>query len=154
MFEEYKKDVLKFYRIRKENHRLPDNLAPLGRERLRRECVEVFKRKNTPRDKDFIKSVFDPANEYEDQIRSIERFDLNRFRPLISFLTEEVRNTRDDKLVKLFAWLIDFPPNEVWREFDEEKREFIFKGAANGDNPIPPIVIFPPDEPPTPPPPN
>lgn len=45
MFEEYKKDLLKFYRIMKENHRLSVNLEEPGREKLRKECLEVFQKK-------------------------------------------------------------------------------------------------------------
>lgn len=130
MFEEYKKDLLKFYRIKKENHRLPDNLAPLGRERLRTACIEMFQQNNVQKDKDLVRSVFGPVDEHEHQMRSIERFDLDRFRPLISFLTKEGRNIRDDKLVKLFAWLIDFPPNEEWQELSDEEKQYIFKEAA------------------------
>jgi hypothetical protein len=151
MFEEYKKDLLKFYRIRKENHRLSVNLEEPGREKLRKECLDVFKRKNTPRDKDFIRSVFDPTDEYEDQVRSIEKFNLDRFRPLINFLKEEVKIIRDDKLIKLLAWLLDFPTYGDWRELSEEGLKLIFDNAATGNNSTPPIIIFPPDEPPLPP---
>lgn len=130
MFEEYKKDLLKFYRIKKENHRLPDNLAPLGRERLRTACIEKFEQNNAQKDKELMRAVFGPTDEHEDQMRTIERFDLDRFRPLISFLTIEGRNIRDDKLVKLFAWLIDFPPNEEWQELSDEEKQHAFKEAA------------------------
>jgi hypothetical protein len=146
MFEDYKKDLLKFFLIKKENHHLRDNLEPLGRERLRKECIEVFLRKNSQKDKDLIRSVFDPKNESEDEVRSIEKFDLDKFRPLISFLTEKVKTIRDDKLVKLFAWLIDFPANEEWRELSEESKKNIFENAANGakGTTIPPPTPEPP----------
>lgn len=130
MFKDYKKDLLKFYQIKKENYLLPDNLAPLGRERLRAECIEVFQKKKAQKDKDLIRSIFDPRRQHEDLERCIERFDLNKFRPLISFLTIDNRNIRNDKYVKLFAWLLDFPTYEEWREFDKEKKEFIFEDAT------------------------
>jgi len=130
MFEDYKKAILDFYRIKKENHRLSLNLEAPRRDRLRAECAKVFLRKNSKVDRDFIRSVFDPTNEYEDQMRSIERFDLDRFRALVSFLTIEGRDIRDDRLVKLLAWLIDFPPYNEWRELSEEKLKLIFEEAA------------------------
>ncbi|MFF5381859.1 hypothetical protein [Pedobacter suwonensis] len=130
MFEDYKKAILDFYRIKKENHRLSLNLEAPRRDRLRAECAKVFLRKNSKVDRDFIRSVFDPTNEYEDQMRSIERFDLDRFRALVSFLTIEGRDIRDDRLVKLLAWLIDFPPYNEWRELSEEELKFIFEEAA------------------------
>jgi len=140
MFEEYKKDLLKFYQIKEKNNNLSDNLNPLKRERLRAECIEVFRQKNTSKDKDLIKSVFDPSNGYEDQVRSIERFNLDRFRPLISFLKEEVRVIRDDKLIKLFAWLINFPTNEEWRGFSQAEKNIVFKAAekTQPQKPLPP----------------
>ncbi|CAH0190593.1 MULTISPECIES: hypothetical protein [unclassified Pedobacter] len=130
MFEEYKKDLLKFFQIKKENHLLAENLESLGREKLKKECIRIFRLKNTQKDKDFVRSVFDPTNEYEDQMRSIEKFDLDKFRPLISFLTEKVKTIRDDKLVKLFAWLIDFPANEEWRELSDEEKKRVFEDAT------------------------
>ncbi|QNR84078.1 hypothetical protein H9N25_19505 [Pedobacter riviphilus] len=130
MFKDYKKDLLKFYQIKEKNDNLSENLKPLGRERLRTECVEVFQKKNAQKDKDLIRPIFDPKRQHEDLERCIERYDLNKFRPLISFLTIEGRNIRNDKFVKLFAWLLDFPPHEEWREFDKEKKEFIFEEAA------------------------
>lgn len=154
MFEDYKRDLLKFFLIRKENHQLPDNLELLGRERLKKECIEVFLRKKSQKDKDFIKSVFDPKNEFEDQLRSIEKFDLDKFRPLINFLTEKVKTIRDDKLVKLFAWLIDFPANEEWRELSEESKKNIFENAANRAKDTPPPAPPEPPKPPTPEPPK
>lgn len=130
MFEEYKKDLLKFYLINRKSGRLSINLDSPGREKLRKECIYVFKIKSTPKDKDLIKSVFDPTDQYEDQVRSIEKFSLDRFRPLISFLKEEVKIVRDDKLIRLLAWLLDFPTYSEWREFSEEELKLIFEEAA------------------------
>jgi len=161
MFEDYKKAILKYYRIKKESHRLSLNLEAPRRDRLRVECAIVFLRKNSRVDQDFIRSVFDPTNEYEDQMRSIEKFDLDRFRPLISFLTIEGRSIRDDRLVKLLAWLIDFPSYNEWRELSEEELSFIFEEAAKrpeeeitepiiskptGDIKVPDIISPPPPQ--------
>jgi hypothetical protein len=129
MFENYKLSLLDFFRIKKENHRLSSALENPGRDRLRRECIIVFLRKNSRIDQDLIRSVFDPTNQFDDQVRSIERFNLDRFRPLISFLTEQ-RNVRDERLVKLLAWLIDFPTYNEWRDLNEEELKHIFVEAA------------------------
>lgn len=115
MFEEYKNAVLEFYLIKKKKLKLSNNLESPGRDKLRKECVIVFLRKNSKADKEFIQSFFDPTNRYSDQVRSIEKFKLDKFRPLVSFLTEET-NTRDEGNIKLLAWLIDFPTYEDWRQ--------------------------------------
>lgn len=114
MFEEYKNTVLQFYQIKKGKFLLSYNLESPGREKLRKECVSVFLKKNSKADKDFIQSFFDPTNIYSDQVRSIERFNLDKFRPLVSFLTSGTK-IRDEENIKLLAWLIDFPLYEDWR---------------------------------------
>lgn len=129
MFEDYKSSLLDFYHVKRKSHRLTLNLDQPGREKLRKECVEVFFRKNTQKDKDFIRSIFDPRNQFDDQVRSIERFKLDKFRPLVSFMVEG-RSTRDEGLVKLLAWLIDFPSYNEWRELSEEELKFLFEEAA------------------------
>ena len=129
MFEDYKSSLLDFYHVKRKSQRLTLNLDQPGREKLRKECVEVFLRKNTQKDRDFIRSIFDPRNQFDDQVRSIERFNLDRFRPLVSFMVEG-RSTRDEGLVKLLAWLIDFPSYNEWRELSKEELKFIFEEAA------------------------
>ncbi len=129
MFENYKLSLLDFYWIKNKNHRLSINLEDPGREKIRIECVEVFQRKNTQKDKDLIRLVFDPKNQFDDQVRSIERFKLDKFRSLVSFMVEGT-SIRDERLVKLLAWLIDFPTYIEWRELSEEELKLIFEEAA------------------------
>ena len=129
MFEDYKRILLDFYWVKHKNHRLSINLEDPGREKIRNECVEVFLRKNTQKDKDLIKSIFDPTNKFEDQVRSIEKFKLDKLRPLVNFLIEGT-SIREEKFVKLLAWLIDFPSYNEWRELSEEELKFIFDEAA------------------------
>lgn len=131
MFEEYKRSLRDFYLLKKEKRLLTTNLEKLQRDRLRAECASVFLRKRLRVDQDLIRSVFDPTNEHEDQMRSIERFDLDKFRPLITFLTIGT-NIRDDNHVKLFAWLIDFPTYDEWCEFSKEELKHFFQQVANG----------------------
>lgn len=129
MFEDYKKALLDFYLKKKENKLLTTNLENPGRDKLKKECVEVFLKKNTQRDKDFIRSIFDPTNKYEDQVRSIEKFKVDKLRPLVNFLTEGT-SIREEKFVKLLGWLLDFPAYDEWRELSEEELKLIFENAA------------------------
>lgn len=114
MFEDYKRAVLEFYLERKSKFQLSLNLENPGRDKIRKECVAVFLKKNSKQDKDFVQSFFNPANQYSDQVRSIEKFSLDKFRPLVSFLKSGT-SVRDDDHIKLLAWLIDFPSYEDWR---------------------------------------
>ena len=118
MFEDYKIAVLNFYREQNNKRVLSTDLENPNRERLRKECAAVFLRKSSKKDKDLVQSFFDPQEKYSDQLRSIEQFNLDKFRPLVSFLTQEegqARNLRDDNNVKLLAWLLSFPEYEDWR---------------------------------------
>ena len=118
MFEDYKIAVLDFYREQRNKRLLSTDFENPKREKLRKECVAVFLRKNSQKDKDFIQSFFDPERRYNDQVRSIEKFNLDKFRPLVSFLTQEGydRTIRDDNYIKLLAWLLDYPVYADWRD--------------------------------------
>ncbi|KQM79052.1 hypothetical protein ASE74_00265 [Pedobacter sp. Leaf216] len=152
MFEEYKRSLLDFYRIKKENNLLTTNLEIPGRDKLKKECVEVFLRKNTQKDKDLVKSIFDPTNKYEDQVRSIEKFKVDKLRPLVNFLTEGT-SIREEKFVKLLGWLLDFTAYDEWRQLSDEDKKRIFEKLLNGGK-TPPVSIGPPTtttDPPKPP---
>lgn len=115
MFEEYKTLVLNFYLEMKEKGFLSSDMENPGREKLKHECLLKFSKKNAKKDRDLIQMFFDPKNEYnDDHIRSIEKYDLDKFRPLVGFLTSG-KGVRDDKNVKLLAWLLDCPGYEDWR---------------------------------------
>ena len=64
-----------------------------------------------------IQSFFDPFRSHEDLELAIRRLDIDKLRPLINLMTEGVQS-RDDKNIKLLAWLIDFTPRpyEVWKK--------------------------------------
>jgi len=147
MFEDYKLAVLDFYRLKKERHELSSNLEEPGREKLRNESIDVFRRKNTQVDKDLIRSFFDPSNKYEDQFRSIEKYKLDKLRPLVDFLKGE-SNIRDEKAVKLLAWLIDFESYKDWKEKelkvdDQEEAKEVKVGEENqtDSSQKPPVVV-------------
>jgi len=114
MFEEYKALVLNFYLEMKKKGFLSSDMENPGREKLKHECLLMFSKKNAKKDRDLIQMYFDPQNEYNDLIRSIEKYDLDKFRPLVAFLRSE-KNVRDDKNVKLLAWLLDCPSYDEWR---------------------------------------
>ncbi|MCZ4245267.1 hypothetical protein [Pedobacter punctiformis] len=114
MFEDYKKAVLDFYLAQKEAGLLSTNMENPNRSKLKRECLKIFSERHSKEDDIMIRSFFDPTNKFNDYIRSIERFDLNKFRPLVGFLTSD-QNIRDEEAVKLLAWLVGFKSYGIWR---------------------------------------
>lgn len=114
MFEDYKLAVLGFYLEKKEKHLLSSHMESPGREKLKKECLVVFAERNSKKDKEILQSFFDPTSKYDDLIKSIEKYDLDKFRPLINLLIRGVK-TRHDENYKLLAWLINYPNYEDWK---------------------------------------
>ena len=113
MFEKYKKELLAFYDHQKDTQQFFGGFENLQRSNLRKACLHVFSKRNTNKDQEIIKAFFDPKGQFSDSVTSIERVDLDRFRPLVSFLQRE-KNIRDEAAVKLLAWLIDFNSFQDW----------------------------------------
>jgi hypothetical protein len=114
MFEDYKREVLDFYRLKKASNELSVALENPERLKLKKECLMVYARKNSNEDGEIIRGFFDPSRKYNDHVKSIESFDLDKFRPLINYLTKGT-TIRDEQAVKLLAWLLDFQPYDEWK---------------------------------------
>ena len=114
MFEDYKKEVLEFYRLKKASGDLSTALENPERSKLRKECLMVYARKNSKEDGEIIRGFFDPSGKYNDHVKSIECLDLDKFRPLVNYLTKGT-TIRDEHAVKLLAWLLDFKSYSQWR---------------------------------------
>lgn len=114
MFEEYKEDLRNFYLEKKAANQLPDALDRPERQKLRRECLRVLTTRNSKHDQEVVRAFFDPINQYEELSKSIEKFDLDRFRPIVNFLTKGTA-VRSDESVKLLAWLLGFDSYHDWR---------------------------------------
>lgn len=114
MFEEYKKEVLESYFLKKAQKQLSSNLESPARLKLKNECLKIFRKKYMKRDDEMLKAFFDPLNKFNDHVKSIEKFELDKFRPLVNFLKKGT-NIRDEESVKLLAWLIDFESYRNWR---------------------------------------
>lgn len=119
MFENYKTELLEFYALRKASGLLSENLENPGRQKLQKECLHAFLDKNRPKDELLLRRFFDPSNKYEDLARSIEKFPLDKFRPLVSFLENKTK-IREDAPAKLVAWLIGFDTYTEWQKKEKE----------------------------------
>jgi len=120
MFEEYKKEVLEFYFFKKKTNGLSSNLENPGRLKLKKECLKIFLEKYTEKDDEMLRLFFDPSNKFNDHVKSIEKFELDKFRPIVNFL-QKGTSIRDDHSVKLIAWLTHFDSYQDWRLSKETK---------------------------------
>jgi hypothetical protein len=89
--------------------------------------VLVYARKNSKEDGEIIRGFFDPSGKYNDHVKSIECLDLDRFRPLVNYLTKGT-TIRDEHAVKLLAWLLDFKSYSDWRA-----SKYVAAGFTNSD---------------------
>jgi len=114
MFEDYKKEVLNSYLERKKNEQLEPFLQNPTTRKLKKECIRIFNM-NPKKEERLLRLFFDPNHRIDDIEESIKKFDVERFRPLLSFIKQE-KNIRDEEPVKILAWLIGFESYKEWRE--------------------------------------
>lgn len=115
-FDEFQEEVLNAYLNKVDNDELPSQLVTLKRANLRNYIRDRVKRGYDKKDEAVLKDFFNAGNEYANLDESIRRFEIDKFRPLISFMRGQT-TSRDDNNSKLLAWLIDFEPRpfEEWR---------------------------------------
>lgn len=121
MFDDYKKDVLKFYLSMKDSFELSSNLEWPTPKKVKKECFVIFGKRYDKKDDEILRSFFDPTNQINDHILSIKKFELTKFKPLISFMKGE-KNVRGEENVKLLAWLLNFDSYEIWRVNSDDKK--------------------------------
>lgn len=129
MFEEYKKEVLEFYFLKKGAQQLSPNLENPGRSKLKKECLKIFAEKYNNKDHQILKLFFDPLGKFNDHIKSIEKFELDKFRPLVSFL-QKGTSIRDEEPVKLLAWLTGFDSYQDWKSKKENREPDESEGSG------------------------
>jgi hypothetical protein len=115
-FEEYKNAIKTKYQTFKleEPTGILLNLSPA---QLRNLCLIIFDRSLSINDENTFR-VFLNTKEGEDLRRAIERFEIAKFRPIISFLTGE-KESDNQARIELAAILVDFekrPYNRFLRE--------------------------------------
>lgn len=76
---------------------------------LKKYCLEVCGKGLSVADKEVFTNFFKPQGEQPNLESAIRTFDPDKFRPLVSFITQN-RNITDETAVKLLAVLIDFQP--------------------------------------------
>lgn len=123
-FDQFQEEVLSAYLRKKAAGELPSQLVTLKRANLRNYIRGRVARGYDKKDDAVLKEYFNPDNQYASLNESIHRFDIDKFRPLISYLKLET-TSRDDNISKLLAWLIDFEPRpfEEWQKARNQVKE-------------------------------
>lgn len=140
-FDQFQEEVLSAYLRKKAAGELPSQLVTLKRANLRNYIKGRVARGYDKKDDAVVKEYFNPENEYASLDESIRRFDIDKFRPLISYLKLET-TSRGDNISKLLAWLIDFEPRpfEEWQKTRNQVKDTddVSSGSDSGGEEVSP----------------
>jgi hypothetical protein len=134
MFADYSTLIFRYYEQKKAAKTLPMELVEPTPARLRDLCQMVCNETFDRKDETTLKNFFGNATKREVCLKAIERCDINKFKPLITYLGDSSVKTHT-KNVELLAWLIDFQP----RPFDYRMRYVV-------DEPETPVIGAGPNE--------
>jgi len=142
MLEEYKKAVFSAYQAKKEAGALSTNLTGPTPKKLRDESLLVYKGRFLQKDEDLIKTYFNLGVKSNDYSSCINRFDVDKLRPLVNYLRGHTTFT-EDRNINLLAWLIDFEKRPYdFRDYVNAPAETLPQPVTNDDVPPQPETIF------------
>lgn len=127
---DYIKLAIAAYHDKRLNNQLSPLLMHPTPANIRRECATVYQERYDKKDEPMLRAFFGPAEPGRKFQALIENFDVDRLRPLNSFLREEGRRNITDRNLELLAWLIDFkyrPYNFGMEVFLTEKERQILE---------------------------
>jgi hypothetical protein len=107
LFPDYIEQVLLDYRRKRDDNKLPLGLVMPSPAELKKECLKACTHRYHTRDERTLTAFFDKGDSRETCLKAIERFEIDRFRPLANYLRGST-DTTNHKNIELLAWLIDF----------------------------------------------
>ncbi|MEP3211166.1 MAG: hypothetical protein ABJN95_18405 [Maribacter sp.] len=108
--DSYRKEVLAKYRKEKGGE-MSSYLTKPTRKQIRQACLWLFDKRNSNHDQHTLKRFFQLRTE-EDGMLKIQKFDADRFIPVVNFLKGNTNSTSIENL-ELISWLIDFQPRPL-----------------------------------------
>ena len=132
MFADYSTLIFRYYEQKKAAKTLPMELVEPTPARLRDLCQTVCSETFDRKDETALKQFFGNATNREVCLKAIERCDINKFKPLITYLSDSSVKTHT-KNIELLAWLINFQP----RPFDYRMRYVLDEPEPLTTNPQP-----------------
>lgn len=105
LFKDYKEYVIKYYQQKLKANELSTRLAHPTSASLKKECMVVYETRYQKRDEAALRTFFEYTGDQQSMLQAIDRFDNDRFKPLVNFLKSNTSDT-DPKNLELLAWLI------------------------------------------------
>lgn len=124
-FEDYKKEVITAYKLRRDKGDLPPNLQRHTPASLKKECLDIFYERYSAPDNSTFAAFFNKQNDADQYFRRIQSADPDIFKPLNSFLRKNTEAGTHDRNIELLAWLIDFQsrPHRPASFYGQERQE-------------------------------
>lgn len=134
MFIDYQKAVLQDYRKKKDSNTISQRLVHPTPANLKEACIAVCQERYDRKDELLLRDFFGKQDAPSAYLQAIKKYDTDKFKALLNFLNEKVKNP-DPKNVELLAWLIDFEPRpfKLGRRYDDLNMEQESIKEANGD---------------------
>jgi hypothetical protein len=107
MFKDYISAVVREYHDKVASNTISLNLSTLTPGNVKKECMALCKKGYRREDERVLSAVFGYAENANSYLKAIERYDIDKFRPMIKFVEGRIKET-DARNVELLAWLIDF----------------------------------------------
>lgn len=124
LFIDYQQLVVHAYERKKVNNNLPHGLQHLTPANLKEECEKRCGKNLSKRDEKVIRDFCGDMDESRTCPAIIQRYDTDKFKPLVNFLKGKSDKT-SSKNIELLAWLIDFPgrPWELGKTYSGDESE-------------------------------
>lgn len=129
------------YNKKRVNHELSPLLTQSTPGNIRRECANVYQERYEKKDEPVLRAFFGPAEHGRKFLAVIQKFDVNKFKPLDKYLKGDGKERISDRNLDLLAWLIDFnhrpysSDNDV--QLSEEELSVINNTGKSQAEPVP-----------------
>jgi hypothetical protein len=129
------------YNKKRVNHELSPLLTQSTPGNIRRECANVYQERYEKKDEPVLRAFFGPAEHGRKFLAVIQKFDVNKFKPLDKYLKGDGKERISDRNLDLLAWLIDFnhrpysSDNDV--QLSEEELSVINNTEKSQAEPVP-----------------
>lgn len=133
MFIDYTSKVVEEYHKKVASDALSIRLIQPTPASLKKECAAVLNKGLQRKDERVLSDFFGPEADVTAYIKTIEKFEVDKFRPLLNFIKGKINNP-DPKNVELLAWLIGFEPRpfKIGRSYQADVPNNI-EGAETAD---------------------
>jgi hypothetical protein len=122
-YKDYLEAIVRFYKRREGESSLPQRLLQPTNSKIRDECVSVYRERFEQKDLGMLKTFFEVHGQ-TDILKAIENVDIEKFKPLTTYLKKGLITATEDKNIELLGWLLNFHkrPYDSGYSYDSENR--------------------------------